>query len=43
LIVLVNQLKKKLKKERREKMAVVDLAIITALVITIIIAFKIYK
>ena len=29
--------------ERREKMAVVDLTIITALVITIIIAFKIYK
>jgi hypothetical protein len=43
LIVLVNQLKKKLKKGKREKMAVIDLIIVTSLVITIIIAVKIYK
>ena len=39
---MVSLLKKKLKKEG-EKMAVVDLIIVSTLVITIIIAIKIYK
>ena len=35
--------KNQLKKERREKMAVVELTILATLIITIIIAVKIYK
>ena len=35
--------KKQLKKKRKEKMPVVDLAIFATLIITVIIAVKIYK